>query len=102
MFKLFLFFSVKVSLQLYTVLYIIFCLYNGISTTWIPWGRHTEQKDKIHIKWIDKLLWLQYWFLSNYFKNTQQEDFPGGPLVKNPPGNTGDTSLISDHRTKIL
>ena len=56
MFKLFLFFSVKVSLQLYTVLYIIFCLYNGISTTWIPWGRHTEQKDKIHIKWIYKEL----------------------------------------------
>lgn len=25
---------------------------------------------------------------------------PGGPLVKNPPGNTEDTSLIFDQRTR--
>ena len=26
----------------------------------------------------------------------RQEDFPGGPVVKNPPADTGDTGLIPD------
>ena len=29
-------------------------------------------------------------------------DFPGGPVVKNPPSNAGDVSLIPDRETKIL
>ena len=28
-------------------------------------------------------------------------DLPGGPVVKNPPSNTGDTGLIPGWRTKI-
>ena len=28
-------------------------------------------------------------------------DFPGGPVVKNPPSNAGDTGLIPDRGTKI-
>ena len=29
------------------------------------------------------------------------KDFPGGPVVKNPPSNAGDMSLISGWETKI-
>ena len=29
-------------------------------------------------------------------------DFPGGPVVKNLPSNTGETSLIPDMGTRIL
>ena len=29
-------------------------------------------------------------------------DFPGGPVVKNPPFNARDTSLIPSHGTKTL
>ena len=28
-------------------------------------------------------------------------DFPGGPVVKNPPSNAGDSGLNPDQRTKI-
>ena len=28
-------------------------------------------------------------------------DFPGGPVVKNPPSNAGDVGLISGRGTKI-
>ena len=35
----------------------------------------------------------------NYTKNFR--DFPGGPLVKNPPSNAGHTGLISGWGTKI-
>ena len=28
-------------------------------------------------------------------KTTEHQDFPGGVVVKNPPANAGDTSLIS-------
>ena len=28
-------------------------------------------------------------------------DFPGGPVVKNPPANAGDAGLITGHGTKI-
>ena len=28
-------------------------------------------------------------------------DFPGGPVVKNPPSNAGDAGLISGRETKI-
>ena len=31
----------------------------------------------------------------------KKNDFPGGPLVKNPPSNTGDTDLIPGQGTKI-
>ena len=32
-----------------------------------------------------------------YFQNEQkQEDFPGGPVVKNPPANAQDMGLIPD------
>ena len=29
-------------------------------------------------------------------------DFPGGPVVKNPPSNAGDSGSIPDWGTKIL
>ena len=29
------------------------------------------------------------------------KDFPGGPVVKNPPCNAGDAGLIAGQRTKI-
>ena len=35
-------------------------------------------------------------------KILQQRDFPGGPVVKNPPCNAGDMSLIPGEGTKIL
>ena len=28
------------------------------------------------------------------FKKEKEEDFPGGPVVKNPPANAGDTGSI--------
>ena len=31
----------------------------------------------------------------------QSEDFPGGPVVQNPPSNVGDMDLIPDPGTKI-
>ena len=31
----------------------------------------------------------------------RSRDFPGAPVVKNPPYNTGDMGLIPDWRTKI-
>ena len=35
------------------------------------------------------------------FKNRSRRDFPGGPMVKNPPSNAGDVGSISGQRTKI-
>ena len=34
-------------------------------------------------------------------EKTGPEDFPGGPVVKNPPYSAGDTSSISDPGTKV-
>ena len=34
-------------------------------------------------------------------KNDQGWDFPGGPVVKNPPCNAGDMGSIPGQRTKI-
>ena len=34
-------------------------------------------------------------------KNTQQREFPGGPGVRNPPSNAGDTGSIPGQGTKI-
>ena len=33
---------------------------------------------------------------------TQGEDFPGGPVVKNPPSNAGDTGSMPGRGTKVL
>ena len=33
--------------------------------------------------------------------NHPKRDFPGGPVVKNPPANTGDTGLIPGQGAKI-
>ena len=38
--------------------------------------------------------------VSNY-KNSRDQDVPGGPVVKKPPYNTGDASLIPGWGTKI-
>ena len=35
------------------------------------------------------------------FKIPSLWDFPGGPVVKNPPSNAGDTGSIPDQGTKI-
>ena len=35
------------------------------------------------------------------FKNISQGDFPGGPVVINPPSNAGNSGLISSRETKI-
>ena len=35
------------------------------------------------------------------FKEAQQRDFPGSSMVKNPPGNAGDTGSIPGWGTKI-
>ena len=35
------------------------------------------------------------------FKNISRGDFPGGPVVNNPPSNTGNSGLISSQETKI-
>ena len=34
-------------------------------------------------------------------KKEGKRDFPGGPVVKNPPSNAGDTGSIPGQRTKI-
>ena len=34
-------------------------------------------------------------------KSYKSRDFPGGPVVKNPPCNTGDAGLIPGQGTKI-
>ena len=36
-----------------------------------------------------------------FFKTTILGDFPGGPVVKNPPSNAGDVGLIPGRGTKI-
>ena len=36
------------------------------------------------------------WILKSLYK-----DFPGGPRVKNPPGNAGDTGSIPDRGMRI-
>ena len=35
------------------------------------------------------------------FKNTWNRDFPGGPVVKNPPSSAGDAGSIPGRGTKI-
>ena len=35
-------------------------------------------------------------------KKNWLEDFPGGPVVRNPPSNSGDVGLIPGQGTKIL
>ena len=35
------------------------------------------------------------------FQEKEEEDFPGGPVVKNPPADAGDTGSIPDPGTKI-
>ena len=37
-----------------------------------------------------------------YFKKARRRDFPGGPALKDPPGNGGDTGSIPGEGTKIL
>ena len=37
----------------------------------------------------------------NHSKNTKQGDFPGGPVVKNPPSNAGDVGSIPGWGAKI-
>ena len=34
-------------------------------------------------------------------KNNEDRDFPGGPVVENPPSNAGDVGSIPGQRTKI-
>ena len=54
------------------------------------------------IQYIPKKLQSQviHFYLSSSIKNAMG-DFPGGPVVKNPPSNAGDTSSIPDQGTKI-
>ena len=40
---------------------------------------------------------IQYYIFSKY----NYEDFPGGPVVKNPPSNVGDKGSIPGRGTKI-
>ena len=35
------------------------------------------------------------------FQEKEEGDFPGGPVVKNPPADAGDTGSIPDPGTKI-
>ena len=35
------------------------------------------------------------------FIQRERRDFPGGPMVKNPPSNSGDAGLIPGKGTKI-
>ena len=37
----------------------------------------------------------------NYYKYMLSRDFPGGPVVKNPPSNAGDVGSIPGRGTKI-
>ena len=37
----------------------------------------------------------------NAIETDQSKDFPGGPVVKNPPSNAGDTGSIPGQGTKI-
>ena len=39
--------------------------------------------------------------LVTYFKYSSVGDFPGGPVVKNPPSNAGDVGSIPGQGTKI-
>ena len=39
---------------------------------------------------------------SCFIKNTENGDFPGGPVVKNPLCNAGDVDLIASQRSKTL
>ena len=40
-------------------------------------------------------------FLSNFSHSKTERDFPGGPVVKNPPYNAGDAGSIPGRGTKI-
>ena len=74
--------------------------------------QNKEEEKKRHTDWK----WKNTLFLDdviNYVENPTEStkrplelineswDFPGGPVVKNPPSNAGDTSSIPGWRTKI-
>ena len=47
---------------------------------------------------------INIWDISTsgkYYQNWIYRDFPGGPGVKNPPSNAGDTGSIPGQETKI-
>ena len=39
--------------------------------------------------------------LTSYFKKWKHQNFPSGPVVKNPPSKAGDVGLIPGQKTKI-
>ena len=54
---------------------------------------------------LNSSTWWGFQYLQNSSKDVAQnimfKDFPGGPMVKNSPGNAGDMSPIPDRTTKI-
>ena len=51
---------------------------------------------KIHMK-----TQLKGKFLEKLFNKTDSRDFPGGPVVKNPPCNAGDAGSITGQGIKV-
>ena len=41
------------------------------------------------------------WLCNTQILKKQKQDFPGGPVVKNLPSNTGEVGSIPDQGTKI-
>ena len=60
-----------------------------------------EKGTLVHCWWECKLvqsLWKIVW---RFLKKLKTGDFPGGPVVKNPPSNAGDAHSIPGRGTKI-
>ena len=61
------------------------------------WGTH------VYLWWIHYDIWQNQYNIVKFKKkkNSSVRDFPGGPVVKNPPCNAGDAGLIPGGGTKI-
>ena len=60
----------------------------AIHRTLLPKSPHQSQRETTNVKTIR-------------FKCMRDQDFPGGPVVKNPPSNAGEASSIPGRGTKI-
>ena len=49
----------------------------------------------------DNIFLLLLYLIKIFFKNLKYRNFPGGPVVKNPPSNAGDVGSIPGQGTKI-
>ena len=76
---------------------------NGHESEQTPGDSEGQRSLACCSSWDCKELDTTQWLNSNKvsIKSPQRWDFPGCPVVKNPPCNAGDTGLIPSWGTKI-